>query len=170
MQFKPSKTFIGRLVHPKDKTLRHKQSNVVYAMQCQEECIKLYIGKTKQPIYKQMCQHRCATSSGQTSAGHLQLKDSGHPSEDSQVRVLEREDCWYERGIKNTIHIKLKKPSLNRGGGQRHFLSPTYNVVFHSLGQQCKHSHSLMRPDDSPSCDPTKANPANDSQENHPNH
>ena len=52
VQFKPSNTLRQRLVHPKDKTPRHKQSNVVYAIQCQEECNKLYIGETKQPIHK----------------------------------------------------------------------------------------------------------------------
>ena len=30
------------------------------------------------------------------------------------------------------------------------FLSPTYDAVLHSLGQNSKHSHRLTRPDDSP--------------------
>ena len=58
----------------------------------QEECNKLYIGETKQPTHKRMAQHKRATSSGQDSAMHLHLKESGHSFEDSQVRVLERED------------------------------------------------------------------------------
>ena len=98
-----------------------------------------------------MVQHRRATSSGQDSAGHLHLKESGHSYEDSQVRVLEREDRWFERGVKETIHVQLKKTFLKRGGGLRHFLSPTYNVVLHSLGQHTKHSHHLMRLYDSSS-------------------
>ena len=70
VQFKPSNTLRQRLVHPKDKTLRHKQSNVIYAIQSQEECNKLYIGETKQPTHKHMAQHRHATFSGQDSAVH----------------------------------------------------------------------------------------------------
>ena len=99
-----------------------------------------------------MAQHRLANSSGQDSEVHIHLKESGHSFEESQVCVL-RGDRWFERGVKEAIHVKLKKPSLNRGGGLRHFLSPTYNVVVYSLGQNCKHSHRLTRPDESLACD-----------------
>ncbi|TWW53916.1 hypothetical protein D4764_0197150, partial [Takifugu flavidus] len=121
---------------------------------CQEECKELYIGETKQPLHRRMAQHRRATSSGQDSAVHLHLKESGHSFEDSQVRILAREDRWFERGVKEAIHVKLEKPSLNRGGGLRHFLSPTYNAVLHSFQQQNKHSHHSRRPSDSSPCDP----------------
>ena len=74
-----------------------------------KECNELYIGETKQPLQKCMAQHRRATSSGQDLAVHLHLKESGHSFKDSQVRVLEREDRWFERGVKEAIHITLKK-------------------------------------------------------------
>uniref|UniRef100_A0A1A8DK57 GIY-YIG domain-containing protein n=1 Tax=Nothobranchius kadleci TaxID=1051664 RepID=A0A1A8DK57_NOTKA len=63
--FRPSNTLRQKLVHPKDKTLKHKLNNVVYAVQCSEECPDLYIGETKQPLHKRMAQHRRATSTGQ---------------------------------------------------------------------------------------------------------
>ena len=63
-----------KLVPPKDKTPRHKQSNVVYAVQYSQDCTDLYVGETKQPLYKQITQHRKASSSGQDSAVHLHLK------------------------------------------------------------------------------------------------
>lgn len=44
--FKASNTLRQKLVHPKDKTPRHKQSNIVYAIQYQEECRGLCIGET----------------------------------------------------------------------------------------------------------------------------
>ena len=52
------------------------------------------------------------------------------------MRELEREDCWFKRGVKEAIHVKLKKTFLNRAGDQRHFLSPTYNAVLHSCGEK----------------------------------
>ena len=61
----------------------------------------------------------------------MHLKESGHSFEDNQLHVLEREDCWFARGVKEAFHFKLNKPSLNRGGSLRHFLSPTYNAVTH---------------------------------------
>ena len=43
----------------------------------------------------------CATSSGQDSAVHVHLKESGQFFEDNQVRVLER-DHWFKRGVKGS--------------------------------------------------------------------
>ncbi|TWW75421.1 Inositol hexakisphosphate and diphosphoinositol-pentakisphosphate kinase 1 [Takifugu flavidus] len=59
-----------------------------------------------------------------------------------------------ERGIKEAIHVKLEKTSLNRGGGLRPFLSPTYNAVLHSFQQQTKRSYHFRRPGDSPPSEP----------------
>ena len=121
----------------------------ICAIQCQEECNELYIGETKQPLHKRKSQPRCATSSGQ-----LHLKESGRSFEDSQVCVVARKERWFKKSVKEAIHVKLKKPSLNRGGGLRHLLSPTYNAVLRSLGQHSKCLRRWMRPDASPSCDP----------------
>lgn len=89
----------------------------MYAVQCSEECPDLYIGETKQPLNKRMAQHRRANSSGQDSAVYLHLKEKVHSFEDSNVHILDREDRWFERGVKEAIYVKLEKPSLNRGGG-----------------------------------------------------
>ena len=105
------------------------------------EC-PLYIGETKQPIHKRMAQHRRASSSGNDSAVHLHLKDKGHSFEDHNVRVLAREDRWFERGVKEAIYVKLEKPSLNRGGGLRFNLPSIYNSVLTSVPRKFQqHSH-----------------------------
>ena len=80
-----------------------------------------------------MAQHRRAKASGQDSAVYLHLKDKGHSFEDSQVRILDREEDWFKRGVKEAIYVKTEKPSLNRGGGVRHLLSATYNAVLTPL-------------------------------------
>ena len=134
--FKPTNTLRQKLVHPIDKIPRQKQSNVVYAVQCCEKCSDLYIGETKQPLHKRMTQHRRVSSSGQDSAFHLHLKVKGHSFEDSNVRVLAREERWFERGVKEAIYVKMEKPSLNRGGGLTHNLSPTHNAVLSSERSQ----------------------------------
>lgn len=48
---------------------------------------------------------------------------------------------WFERGVKETIQIKLGKLSLNRGGEPRHFLPPIYNAVPPCSTQQLKEKH-----------------------------
>ena len=56
--------------------------------------------------------------------------------------MLDREDRWFERGVKKSICVKLERPTLNRGSGLRHYLSPTYNAVLCSLTRQLiNHSH-----------------------------
>ena len=61
---KSSNTLRQNLVHAKDKTPRHKQSNVDF-VQCQEDCKKLHTVETKQLLHKKMVQERRAISLGQ---------------------------------------------------------------------------------------------------------
>ncbi|XP_070401572.1 uncharacterized protein [Nothobranchius furzeri] len=142
--FRPSNTLRHKLVHPKDKTAKHKLDNVVSAVQCSEGCPDLYIGETK-PLHKRMAQHRRATSTGQDSAVHLHQKDKGHSFEDANVHILDREDRWFERGVKEAIYVHCEQPSLNRGGGLRHQLSPIYNPVLRSL-PRCLNAHAYHGP------------------------
>ena len=46
---------------------KHPGINRIIAVQCSQDCTDLYIGKTKQPLLKQMGQHRRANSSAQDS-------------------------------------------------------------------------------------------------------
>lgn len=142
VHFKPGNTLRQKLVHPKDKVPREKQSNVVYAVQCSEDCPDLYIGETKQPLHKRMAQHRRASSSGQDSAVHLHLNDKGHSFQDENVHILAREDRWFERGVKEAIFVTKEKPSLNRGGGLRYQLPHIYKPILKSLPTQFKHQHT----------------------------
>ena len=97
------------------QTLQHPQTetgrNGVSAIQSQEE--RNDIGETKQRPHKRTTRHRRAASSGQHRAGHLHLKESGHSVEGSQGRVLEREDRWFERAVKEALHVKLKEKRLS---------------------------------------------------------
>ena len=59
-----------------------------------------------------------------------------------QASILASEDWWFERGVKESISVKLELLSLNSGGGLRHYLSPTYNAALSSLPRQFNnHSH-----------------------------
>ncbi|XP_060756880.1 uncharacterized protein LOC132867932 [Neoarius graeffei] len=133
VHFRPNNTLKQKLVHPKNRIPRHKQDNVVYAIQCSENCTDLYIGETKQPLYRRLAQHRRASSSGQDSAVYIHLNNKGHSFQDCNVRILAREDRWYERGVKEAIFVNLERPSLNRGGGLRHHLSNIYKAVLDTL-------------------------------------
>lgn len=58
----------------------------------------------RQPHHRHLVKHRRASLSGQDSATHLHLKDKGHPFEDN-IDIL---------GVKEAIHIKTERSSLNR--------------------------------------------------------
>ncbi len=111
------------------RSTKHQRSNAVYAVKCSEECEDLYIGATKQSLYRRMAQHRRANSSGQDSAIFLHLQQKKHHFHDHEVRILDREERWFERGVKEVIHVKVEHLSLNRGGGLRHLLSHAYDAV-----------------------------------------
>ncbi len=112
--FKPMTTLRQSLVHPKIQIPKH-QSNVVYTVKCSEESEDLYIEETKQPLYRCMAQHRRAnSSSGQDLAVFLHLQQNKHNFHDHEVRILDRENRWFERGVKEAIHVKVESLSLNR--------------------------------------------------------
>lgn len=120
-------------------------SKAMWCMQCNEECSHLYTGKTKLPLHKRMAQHRRATTTDQDSAVDLHLKEKGHSYDDHKVRILARGDSWFKRGVKEAIQVKLERPSLNRGEGLRHHLSPTYNAVLRSLRGSAAVIHTFFQ-------------------------
>jgi len=123
--FKPTNTIRQSLVHPKDKQPKGRLSGVVYGVRCAEDqdCQEHYIGETGQPLKNRMSQHRRASSSGNDSAVYTHLKASGHQFELEDVVILDREQRWYERGVKEAIWVRAEQPSLNRSGGVRTNLS-----------------------------------------------
>ena len=55
--------------------------------------------------------------------------------------VGQRRQMVWKRS-KEIHRVKLERPTLNRGSGLRHYLSPTYNAVLCSLTRQLiNHSH-----------------------------
>ncbi len=116
--FKPFNTIRQKLVHPKDRTPKEKKSDVIYGIKCdQKNCQEVYIGETAQPLTKRMYQHRCPSSSGNDSAVYSHLEESGHSFSTREVKILDRESRWYERGVKEAIYERSECPSLNRRGG-----------------------------------------------------
>lgn len=61
-----------------------------------------------------MAQPRRASSLGQDSAVYRHLKDKGHSFVDTNEHILDREDRWLERGVKEAISVEIGKQPLNR--------------------------------------------------------
>ena len=116
--YKPSNTLRSKLVNVKDKQPKEKRSNVVYGITCANAgCDNSYVGETKQSLKTRANQHRRPSSNeAQNSAVFIHLKDSGHNFAFEDVRILDREDKWHERGVKEAIWERVEQPSLNKTG------------------------------------------------------
>ena len=99
-------TLRQKLVHPKDRTQRYKQSNAVYVVQCSQDGKDCALGKQNN-----FCKWIGTTSEGQLQKSRLccPLTSEGinHSFEDNNVNILAREDRWFERGVKESIHVRL---------------------------------------------------------------
>ena len=109
---------------------------MVYQLSC-ADCDKLYIGETERPLRKRLAEHR-----RESSPVGLHLLETGHKL--AKEKVLDRDARWFQRGVREAIHIRSIIPTLNRDHG-RHHLPRTYNPLL--LSQQRKHqlhSHSFV--------------------------
>ncbi|XP_072037197.1 uncharacterized protein [Amphiura filiformis] len=114
--FKPGNTLRGKLVLIKDKQPKEKSSNLVYGLVCAgKDCTESYVGETKQVLKPRVNQHRRpSTNEAQNSAVYLHLKESGHSINIEDATILDREEQWHRRGIKEAIWERVESPSLNK--------------------------------------------------------
>lgn len=78
------------------------------------------LGKLNSPLHKWKAQHFVWLSEDKILQDTYTWEKADTPLKTARY-ILAREDRWFETGIKEAIHVKLKKPSLNWGGGQRQF-------------------------------------------------
>ncbi len=145
--FKPGNTLRDKLVKVKDKMPREKQSNLVYGIPCGGTgCRDTYVGETKQALKTRLKQHRQRGSNpAQTSAVFLHHVDTKHGFEDSEVLVLDREEDWVRRGIKEAVWERIERPSLNRKGGLRFKLSNSWDRALQHIPRRLSRDPSGSR-------------------------
>ena len=85
---------------------------VVYHLEC-ADCDHQYIGETERPLKKRLAEHQRDSS----PVGH-HLSYTGHRL--SEEKVLDRDSRWFQRGVREVIHIRNRSPSLNRDQGRHH--------------------------------------------------
>ena len=117
------------------------QSGIVYGVQCADNynCTDCYIGETSQPLRKRLQQH---TSGSSVSAVFDHLKASGHKTDLEEVKIIDREIQWFERGVKEAIWARAENPSLNRSGGVRIKLSHAWDRTIRTLPRKLTSSSS----------------------------
>ncbi|XP_066265892.1 uncharacterized protein [Branchiostoma lanceolatum] len=120
----PHTTIRRLLVAPKDKDKPDDTCGVVYHLTC-EDCDAQYVGETERALKKRISEHKRDSS---PVTQHMQTYKH-QPTK--KVTILDRESRWFERGVKEVVHIRSRSPSLNRDQG-RHRLPPIYNSLVQS--------------------------------------
>jgi hypothetical protein len=123
-------TVRSKLVAPKDKTDIMDKSGVIYKIQC-KDCSESYEGETKRNLRHRIKEHKRESS---LVGAHLIQED--HQTDKDCVKILSSETKWFEREVKEAIHIVAERPSLNRDRG-RHNLPAVYHSLVQSRGREC---------------------------------
>ena len=94
----------------KDKQPKEKRSNLVYGIACgDKDCSASYVGETKQSLKARVGQHRRpSTNEAQNSAVYLHIKDTGHSVDIKDTIILDKEEQWHRRGIKEAIWERVE--------------------------------------------------------------
>lgn len=82
-----------------------------------------------------MAQHKRESSSRQESAVCLNLKNKGHTFDNQNIHILDREERWFEIGVKEAIFVKRDKPSLKTEGEGWDFNFQTSTIQFWNSSQ-----------------------------------
>ena len=132
---KPTNTLRQLLCCPKDKTKKELISGPIYHISCEGSkasgCQASYIGETERTLKARFQEHCRPSSSTSEVCRHINRDYPGHAVSLSNTRILDREPRWFERGVKEAIHIRANKPSLNKDGG-RHQLPHIWDRLIDS--------------------------------------
>ena len=101
----------------------------VYHIPCQDEgCDDDYIGETERSLKARFSEHRRPSTTSSEVSRHIHVDSPGHSIDIENTQILTVEPRWFERGVKEAIHIKAYTPSLKRDGG-RYQLPPIWDNI-----------------------------------------
>ena len=124
------------LVHPKDKTSKEKLCGTIYHITCDDDTLHTYIGETKRPLSVRFKEH-CKLDKPTGVGDHCSA--TGHSVSMDNLRVLDREQDWLKRKVKEAIHIKQRAPSMSRDQGYQ--LPPIYGQIITRSHHQSRITH-----------------------------
>ena len=76
-------------------------------------CDESYVGETKQALKQRLNQHLKPSSSGistNDSPVYTHTETSGHNTLATDVKILDEEARWFERGVKEAIWERVEAP------------------------------------------------------------
>ena len=91
-----------------------KKCGVVYQITC-EDCNQDYIGETARALDVRFKEHKKVK--GPLTAIGEHLSGTGHTIDTENIKVLDNEEQWFRRKIKEALYIQEGNPPLNRDRG-----------------------------------------------------
>ena len=106
----PSAPYLSRQ-SLKDKTEKLGKAVAIYGLSC-SDCPSSYVRVTTRTLRTRLSEHERPIS---PVAEHT-IKER-HQIDWDGVRILDREEGWYRRGVQEAIHIRRSGSDLNRDRG-----------------------------------------------------
>ena len=106
----------------------------MYNVSC-ADCTSQYTGESAQPLAARLSQHKRDSS---PVAQHMQ--STGHNIDWNNTEILDREANWFRRGVKEAIHIRRRRPDLNRDQG-RHNLPRNWDTLVSRDSRSTERGH-----------------------------
>jgi hypothetical protein len=132
--FKPTNTLRQILVRPKDKVLKERVTCPVYQIKC-EDCEDSYIGETGRSFKARFQEHRRKSSVNSEVSKHINNDCPDHHIDMDKAKILEVEPKWFERGVREAIHIRMLRPTLNRDAG-RYYLPHVWDNTLKAVNRR----------------------------------
>ncbi|XP_072041200.1 uncharacterized protein [Amphiura filiformis] len=126
---KPANTIRSMLVSPKDKPQKLERTGSIYQIKC-GDCPSTYVGESERALSKRISEHK-----RESSPVGAHMKSHKHSFDPKEVNILDTEQRWYQRGVKESIYIATNNPDLNQDRGRhrgRHHLPKTYGRLLES--------------------------------------
>ena len=76
------------------------------------KCKECYIGERERSLKTSFLEHKRPSSTSLEGSNHIHMESPSHHIDLDEVKILDREPCWFERGVKEAIYIKVKNPTL----------------------------------------------------------
>ena len=98
------------------------------------------MGETQQSLKARMSQHRKPSTSDTVpdSAVFSHLVAANHHFNIKDVKILDREKRWFDRGVKESIWERVEEPSLNKKGGLRFNLSHNWDRAVRKIAPKLR--------------------------------
>ena len=139
-QIRARGTLRETLVKSKDKVKSGHKTGIIYFTPCAgangEPCDSgaAYVGETSRQGRQRFKEH-CSTAKLYTgdykSAVMQHAAETGHSFREEDLTILDSDDNWRSRGIRESVYIRALNPSLNRRSerNDRYTLPATYDSI-----------------------------------------